>query len=192
VADLYPAPGAAIRDPSVEVRGRLLDPKIAAVLVNGVPVDREGDRFSVRIATAPEIALGFRNAQGAEVGGGVLRLVIDRDPPVVAIDGGAEQYHTTEPITLAGTVTDRTSDGRVGVAYALRDDRFAISVTLADGAARTLRLEARDRAGHTTAVDLRLVHDDAPPKVHLDAPAAPRTATATHPASAPATSASAP
>jgi hypothetical protein len=170
--DLEPQDGGFVREDAVRVRGRVEGPGVAAVLVNSIPAPlADGSRFDLLIEVAPEIDVVAQDRDGQPLALEQRRVLVDRDPPVLTVDGGPELVTREARVVLAGRVQDENPEPVIyvnEVAHRLKDGRFEVERTLRSKE-ESIVLKARDRAGNEATATVHVVRDVDPPVLKLAA-----------------------
>ncbi len=175
-ADLEPADGAPTRETAIVVRGRVEGEgvvTVAAVVANRVPLDVRDGRFEGKIPAAPSIELVAQAADGRALARERRSVVVDRDPPVLRVDGGEAHLTRHATYVLAGDVLDANPEPRIAlddVLHPVESGRFAIECRV-DAGEKRVTLKSRDRAGNETAATVRIVRDVEPPRLTVGSPA---------------------
>ena len=170
---LTPADGTVVADDLLFLEGEL--PAGFGLTVDGESVAVKDDRFRAGPFEAGEgerVFLLVLDAADGERRSFIHRVIVDRLPPRILIEGPRGGLVSQSPVRLKGSVNDPhleslTLNGRK-VSFD-EDGRFEVEVDLDEGQ-QSLQLVARDRLGHETSRSLALELDTrAPtPKVILN------------------------
>lgn len=173
-----PENGAVVDTPQITVRGTVSDVNLVSVKVNGIPATVTGTDF---VASGVPLVEGTnfldavaRDRANHETEAPRVVVVLDTQPPVVAIDAAALPSLTGEAtVTVTGTVADPhlASVTVNGVAaQVVGGDFVATAVPLQEGP-NPLVAHAVDSLGHSAgSAPATVTRDSLPPEVAITEP----------------------
>jgi tRNA A-37 threonylcarbamoyl transferase component Bud32 len=161
---LEPASGAFVGD-TVKVVGRVDAEGPFEVLVNGERAEVDGRAFEATVTSSETLDVEVRG-DGVR-GRATASLVVDREPPVLELEGPAEILTREATVRLVGGVEDEHPADEVlvdDVPHDVAEGRFELSLPAEAGEGRTFRLRAVDAAGNVSEErTVRIVRDATPP-----------------------------
>ncbi len=170
---LSPVEGALTNSSTIAVEGRVLEPDLE-VTVNGVPQtidDDNGFRETVRLYEGPNVIRVLARDLAGNVRLLMANVTLDTVPPALFIDSPADRFLTRVPLV---TVIGRSEPGATVSSMGSTVDTdpkgaFKLEVELVEGE-NLLAVSARDPAGNTATVTLRIRLDTVRPHLTIEEP----------------------
>jgi HEAT repeat protein len=157
----------------VRLEGRVEGDGVAEIRANGFPIHVTDGAFEGEIEAATVVRIEARSADGESRAELVRRLVVDRGPPVLSLEGDAERVTQEARVTIEGTVTDEHPPDHVlvdGKRHPLVEGRFSVPLDLSEPETRRFEVVAVDRAGNRASREVTVTHQRLPPEIVLELP----------------------